>query len=84
MNNRTTRTGTLSQCSSYLQAATLVVEEHWSNKRNQHQPFAYKKRGDGGNRNGNTVTIQKDKQNARESGFDTSFEEEGQIQMGLD
>ena len=60
MNNRTTRTGTLSAIVVLIfTAATLVVGGSLATTSTTHSALAYKKRGDGGNRNGNTVTEHK-------------------------
>jgi hypothetical protein len=63
-------------------AAILVVGGTFAATVTQSAAAAYDHKKGGGikenSKNGNTVTLQKDKQDGTQSGFDTSFEEEGQ------
>ena len=56
-----------------LTAATLVVGGTLGATTSV---FAYQKKGESGSKNGNTVTIQKCKQDATQSGFDNNQEQE--------
>ena len=78
MNN----TRTVSAIAAILMAATLVVGGTFAAT---HSALAYlpqkddkKDKKDGGNGNGNTVTIQANKQKASQSGWDNTQEQEGQ------
>jgi hypothetical protein len=76
MNNSTTRT-TLTAIAAVLMIATLVVGGTLAST----TAFAYKKNKGGGQengKNGNTVTIQKCKQDGTVSGFDNTDEQECQ------
>ena len=78
MNNTTTTKRTLSLV-AILMAATLVIGTFATTTIGTTQAaFAYsqKNKGDDNSRNGNTVTIQKCKQAATQSGFDNNQEQE--------
>jgi hypothetical protein len=69
---------TLAAIAVMLIAATLVVGGTFA-ATSAHSAFAYqKKKGTQDNGNGNTVTIQKSKQDGTTSGFDNLFEQEDQ------
>jgi hypothetical protein len=68
MNNTTTLA-----IAAVLMAATLVVGGTLGATTSV---FAYQKKGESGSKNGNTVTIQKCKQDAKQSGFDNNQAQE--------
>src|SRR6266516_3712822 len=74
--NNTTRTKTVAIFAIFM-AATLVLGT-FATTTTQSAAFAYsnKKKGDENSRNGNTITIQKCKQAATQSGFDNNQEQE--------
>jgi len=76
--NNTTRTRTLTAIVAVLMAATLVVGTLAATTTQSTQSaFAYSKsKGDQGNNNGNTITIQKCKQAAIQSGWDNDQSQE--------